>query len=192
MAATGTYQWRDPKSPSYFGNQSFGAKLSGAVQNSGGAPSDIANSQTPNQVAPASSQSSFKIPGGDSAGFNSAAFNPGSAPTPQNPQTATASWVRNGRGITLEIPSHSCPTSNTTAMTYTGIPTGIQITSSQHYFSMAELVDNGTAVASSKRISARLQTSTGTLEFLIDNSLTGFTAANSKGNGSVNVISYFQ
>ncbi len=90
MATTGTYQWRDPKSPSYFGNQSFGAKLSGAVQNSGGAPSDIANSQTPNQVAPASSQSSFKIPGGDSAGFNSAAFNPGDGPAPQNPQDPQA------------------------------------------------------------------------------------------------------
>lgn len=99
--------------------------------------------------------------------------------------TATAYYSVLGTVVTLLIPQLAA-TSNTTALTFTGLPAAIRPTNIQ-YFTVPNLQDNGAFATLKTDVSV---TASGTVTFQIGDSPTGFTNAGLKGTGHQFSITY--
>jgi hypothetical protein len=94
--------------------------------------------------------------------------------------TGTVYWARAGNSIVMTIPAVT-GTSNTTAMTMTGIPATIQPSSTAGALSpIAQLEDSGTTSQTGMLVSV----TSGTMTFYKGGSSTGFTNSGTKGTGA--------
>lgn len=99
--------------------------------------------------------------------------------------TATASYVRTGRQVSLALPQIT-GTSNSNAATVTGLPAGIRPTFEQIVWGGFWL-NNG--AFASQRVDA-VVTNTGTLVFYLNGSSTGWTSSGTKGLNGTCILSY--
>lgn len=101
--------------------------------------------------------------------------------------TGTGRWVRSGNLVILLVPAIAA-TSNTTALTFTGMPAAIQPATTQGLAIPASFAED--SGAPSDLISCRVTAGSGTLTFLIQNSATSFTNVGGKGTLSPFTVSY--
>jgi hypothetical protein len=106
--------------------------------------------------------------------------------TPSNP-TGTCIWSRNGNQVTLFIPILN-GTSNTTALTLTGLPAAIQPVRTQRPAISQDTCENNSALLEGN-FSCQVAAS-GTVTFLVGNNASGWTNSGNKGFFSAVVISY--
>lgn len=102
--------------------------------------------------------------------------------------TCTARWTRVGNVVFLEICSATA-TSNSTSFTYTGLPSAIQPTVTQHIpAASSSYEDNGSVQTAT--VEVVVTASSGTITFWHNGASTGWTNANAKGVLSINTVSY--
>lgn len=89
--------------------------------------------------------------------------------------TGTVKWVANGREIRLQVGASITGTSNSTAMTLTGLPSVLKPVADQVF--IPTIIDNGTTVHAYASLSA----STGTITFGATPGAGNFTASGTKG-----------
>ena len=102
--------------------------------------------------------------------------------------TGTGIWCRIGNVVLLFVPGIT-GTSNSTAMTLTGLPAGIQPVRTQNLAVVYNGVINATA-ASTGNAYCFVSAASGTLTFVWSGSTTGFTGAGTKGVNSPFTVPY--
>lgn len=182
------------------GNLSIGGGTKGVIYAAG--PKDLSNSGSPEGAVIAPIGSTYRrndggagsslyikesgsgntgwVPVGTTSGTFSFALG-GCTTAP----TGTARYTVYGNVVTLTFPALT-GTSNTTSLTYTGLPAALQPANIQ-YFTIPSLVDNGAFVTLKTDVSV---TSSGTVTFQIGDSASGFTNSGTKGVGHQFTITY--
>jgi hypothetical protein len=102
--------------------------------------------------------------------------------------TCTARWTRVGNLVMLEICSATA-TSNSTSFTYTGLPSAVQPTVTQHVPAASSAYEDNSA-AQPSTVEVVLTASSGTITFWHNGASTGWTNGGVKGVLSINTISY--
>jgi hypothetical protein len=100
--------------------------------------------------------------------------------------TGTASWARVGKIGTLFVPAINA-TSNTTAMTLTGLPAAMQPASVTAIVSLPAVQNNSSAV---NNVDCILAPGSGTISFRLAGGAAGFTGSNLKGTGAGFAVTY--
>jgi hypothetical protein len=105
--------------------------------------------------------------------------------------TATLRYVKVGSLVTLFIPSAGdglSGTSNSTAMTITGMPSGI-LPSRTQTLAFPSVGDNSALIGDGEAVHAQISAS-GVITFLINGSATGFTGSGTKGTSFGATVNY--